>query len=76
MGVVHGFGNGLEAPLNRQALIPARDGPMRLEDGDGIHRRAGGVMQAQRADSQHELPTVSLTAGLGHLFEIGVIQYP
>lgn len=35
-------------------------GLVRLEYGDWVDRRAGGVEQPQRVDGQHELPAAAL----------------
>ena len=47
-----------------------------LKHGHGIYRRAGGVLQAQGVDADHEGPAVALAAGLGDVLEVGVVQDP
>src|SRR5579872_6499250 len=39
------------------------------EDGDGIHRRAGGIGNAQRQDGNQEFPAAARAAGFGEVVE-------
>ena len=47
-----------------------------LEQGYRVNRGAGHVPQAQWRHRQHELVPVTLAAGLGQLFQVGVVDQP
>ena len=72
---VKGLLAGISGRLVR-ALAGGRPPPPSLKNRYRVDRRAGGVVQRQRPNGQHELPAVAFPAGRCQFLKIGVVQNP